>query len=198
MTNSNLSRQEYLSQLENKLMTLPEHERKNAVNYYDNYIASSGDEAITIGKLGAPSEVAADILAGYVKRSNQPPPESRAPKRDPNAWLIFAIIAIFAFPAVIGLGGGLIGVIAGLSGALIAFAVSGFTMIITGAVSVFLSLYVLFQDTGFGLIVAGTGLVLIGLGILFVKLTFAAFSWGISLARKLIRRLQNGRTHSAR
>jgi len=207
MTFPNLSRQEYLSQLESRLMTLPEHERKNALNYYDNHILSSGDEAATIASLGAPSEVAADILASYVKRSNPQPlqgtviMDDEPPKRGfnlQNHWWILLIIGVLAFPAIVGLGGGLIGLIAGIGGALIAIAVSGFTMIATGTVSVILSVFVLFQDVGFGLIAAGTGFVLIGIGILFVKLTFAVFGWAITLIRKTVRRLQNGRTHSAR
>lgn len=213
-----LSKLEFLSQLENKLAVLPENERRNALDYYDNFISASADEGATIASLGAPGEVAADILAGYVKKSSHAAPIPNAPPtphfessgtsatpvaekcRSRNWWLI-AILIIFS-PAIIGLvvgvGGGLFGLVAGLASAIFAFAVSGFTFIATGIASVVFSVFIFFQDAGFGLLSAGTGLMLIGIGILLVMLTVSIAKWIISLIKTIVRRLQNGRVKTTR
>lgn len=200
MTNSQFTKQEYLNQLENKLSVLPENERRNAIYYYNKYITDSNDEAATIAKLGTPSDVASEILAGYVKRGSQPPPvstfdtsDSSLRKRITDNWWLLIILAIFAGPVLLGIGGGILGIITGIGAALFAFAVSGVTMVATGAVSIVLSVFILFQDIGFGLITAGSGFVLVGVGILLVQLAIAVFKWMLSVARKILRRLQNGR-----
>jgi len=202
MTQSDLSRQEYLAQLESKLTALPESDRKSAFVYYDNYIQSSEDEAATMAKLGAPGEVATDILASYIRRQNQPHPQTthstpgKEKRHKHNLWWVYLIIGIFLFPVIIGLAGGVFGITVGVGGALFAFLASGFTMVITGAASLILSVFVMFQDVGFGFITAGTGLVLIGIGIFFIQLTLSIVNWFIKIVRKTVRRYQNGRTSS--
>jgi len=224
MSTSPLTKPEFLSQLESKLMVLPDNERKNALDYYDKFIESSTDQAAAIAGLGAPGEVAADILASYVKREshatpvpNTPTPESggishtpvappphppvHTPVRRSNYWWIIAIVGILAAPAlfgvVIGLGGGLFGLFVGLWSIIFAFAVSGVVFLATGAASLALSIFIFFQDTGFGLQAAGMGLVLMGCGILFIKLTVAIARWLISLVKWGIAKIR-GRFHNER
>jgi uncharacterized membrane protein len=217
---STLTRLEFISRLESKLMVLPENERKNAVNYYSNFIQNAEDESAVIANLGEPSEIAADILASYVKRQSMSAPVPNAPRegdgfshapaseapfeerrerRRRNWWLI--ILAIFAAPVLIsvatGVGGGLIGLFVGLLSAIFAFAVSGVTFLATGAASLFLSVFIFFQDTGFGLLAAGIGFVLVGCGILLLQLTVSIAKWIIGLVKNLIRRLRHGRIKTA-
>jgi len=213
MSASYLTRAEFISQLESKLMVLPDNERQNAIDYYDNFIKNTEDEGATIASLGTPGEIAADILASYVKRESQPAPVanssfhgggvSHAPvtedtfatakKSNSRNWWLIAIIAIFAIPLVAGVGGGLIGIFAAIWSIVFAFAVSGITFIATGIASAFLSIFIFFQDTGFGLLAAGMGLILIGCGIFFMKLTVSIAKWIIALVKNIFRRLQNGR-----
>ena len=202
---TNLTKQEYLLQLESKLTALPERERTNALNYYRDYLSNTEDEAAAIANLGTPGDVAAEIFASYVKRAAQEPPQptapapsvSRAPgyseERSGLPWWLIVVIAIFAAPVIIGLGGGLFGILVGIGASVIAFVASGFAMLITGAASVALAIPVMFQDTGFGLLVAGSGLVLLGLGILLFQLAAFICSGIFSLIQYVIRRLRHGR-----
>jgi len=219
-----LTKLDFISQLESKLMVLPENERQSALDYYSNFISNAGDESATIAGLGAPSEVAADILASYVKRESQAAPVPNAPhhtsggtshaphptveatpiyptKERSRHWWLIIVLGIFAAPILIGLvagvGGGLIGIIAALFSVVVAFAVSGITFVATGAASLVLSVFILFQDAGFGLLSAGIGLVFIGLGILLIKLTVSIAKWIIAGIKSIVRRLKNGRVKTA-
>lgn len=205
-----LTKAEFLSQLEGRLTALPANERKNALDYYDSYLSNAEDpNALSqkIANLGTPGDVAAEIFASYVKRGNQIPPQSamsstptmssmtsaHPAKRRGLPWWLIVILAVFALPLIIGLGGGLFGVLVGIGASVLAFVVSGFAMLATGAVSIVLAIPVLFQDTGFGFLVAGAGLVLLGLGILFFKLAAIICSGIFYLIQIAIRRLRHGR-----
>jgi len=212
------TKMEYLHELERKLAVLPEAERQSALQYYENHIAASEDEAAAIAGLGAPSEIAAEVLASYVKRGNGAPPPSHAPHVAPSPppmgmgampmhervhrsifshWWVILIIAIVGLPVIIGVGGGLFGLTVGIGSGLFAFFVSGFAMAITGVVSIVLSIFILFQDFGFGLLTAGSGLVLLGIGIFFIRLAVCIFKCIAKLIQKLVRRMQNGRPKHA-
>jgi len=205
---TNLTKQDYLLQLESKLVALPERERANALSYYESYLSNAEDEAAAIANLGTPGDVAAEIFASYVKRGNQAPPtpaasaatampHAHSTRRSGLPWWLFVIIAVIAAPLVIGLGGGLLGVLGGIGAAVIAFAASGFAMFATGAASIVLAIPVMFQDTGFGLLVAGTGLVFLGIGILFFKLAALICNGVFYLIQKAIRSIRHGRTKTA-
>ena len=212
------SKHEFLSVLETKLAVMPENERQNALDYYNRFISESADEGAAIANLGSPGEVAADILASYLKKESHaaPIPNGPAPSHLASAyagpapaaeskpsrnWWLIAILAVLGAPIIIGLtvgiGGGLFGLFMGLVSIVIAFAVSGFTFIATGVASLVFSVFIFFQDTGFGLLSAGAGLMMIGLGILLVKLTVYTAKWIFSLIKTLVRRLQNGRIKTA-
>lgn len=212
---TNLTKQEYLQQLEGKLAALPERERTNAINYYQSYLADDDDAVLSqkIASLGTPGDVAAEIFASYVKRANQTPPQptaaataavpsmSHAPvhsaARSGLPWWLIIVIVIFASPVLIGLAGGAFGILTGIGAAVIGFAASGFAMFLTGAASIVLAIPVMFHDTGFGFLVAGSGLVLLGLGILFFKLAALICSGIFSLIQYVIRRLKHGRVKTA-
>ena len=188
MTNSNLTRQEYITQLEEKLNALPESERKNALNYYDSHIKESEDETAAIEKLGSPSDVAANILSSYVKRSSQAPPQPvagaayDAPPAKGTNWLLIVLLAIFGLP-LIGLGFGAIGLTIGLGGGIFGIFIGGVSVLITGIASLVLSLPIFFQDPGFGLLASGLGLFFIGLGTLWVMLMVMLVKWLIQLIK---------------
>ena len=209
-----LTKAEFLSQLESRLTALPANERKNALDYYDSYLSNVEDPGALsqkIANLGTPGDVAAEIFASYVKRGNQIPPQpamSSTPtmssmptahpaKRSGLPWWLIVILAVFALPLIIGLGGGLFGVLVGIGASVLAFVVSGFAMLATGVASIVLAIPVLFQDTGFGFLVAGAGLVLLGLGILFFKLAAIICSGIFYLIQIAIRRLRHGRVNAA-
>jgi len=186
MENQNLTRLEYMTKLEEKLSTLPEIERKNALNYYDNHIKESANEAEAIEKLGSPAEVAASILSSYVARANQAPPVSAHPASAGSAskntkWIWIIVLAVLFSPVLLGLAGGLIGVTVGLGGGAVGIVAGGASMILGGLASLILAIPIMFQDFGFGLVAGGTGLLLIGVGIIFVVLIVMLVKWVVGL-----------------
>ena len=58
-----MNRNEFLRQLERLLCDIPENERREAIEYYQNYFEDAGPEkeAQIIEELGSPQEVAASI-----------------------------------------------------------------------------------------------------------------------------------------
>jgi len=203
-----LTKLEFIDQLSSKLEVIPINERENILAYYSNHIQNSEDEITAINSLGTPSEVAAEILASYVKKVSHAPHGVPAPNsssyqeghkvpRDKRrlGWPII-ILLIVASPAIIGLvfglGGGLIGLFAGLWAIIFSIAVSGFAFVATGLAGAVLSVPILFQDAGFGLLSAGMGLVLIGIGIYLIILTISIGKWLISLAQTLIGKFTRG------
>ena len=59
-----MTKYEYLAELERLLSALPEQERRDAMNYYEEYFVSAGPEkeAEAIHELGTPQQVARKIL----------------------------------------------------------------------------------------------------------------------------------------
>ena len=56
-----MKKYEYLSELEKRLSALPEAERRDALNYYEEYFDAAGtdNEDATAAELGDPAEAAA-------------------------------------------------------------------------------------------------------------------------------------------
>jgi len=188
----NLSREDYLTLLESKLQALPAKERTGALTYYSNFIQNAADENAAMAELGTPADLATDILTSYVKKAaSAPKPPALHPVREgiTQYWWLLIILAVFAAPVLIGLGGGLFGLLVGLAAAIFSFAVSGVAFLITGFVSVILSLFVLVQNVGFGMLTAGTGFVFIGLGILLIALMVAITKGIFALLQSLFRRI---------
>jgi len=200
-----MTKQEFLTQLGEKLSAMPERERNGIVDYYDSHIQASndGDEADIIAKLGSPSDVAAEVLAAYVKKmeTKSVPPHPQKPdfKRPSYWWAVVVLLIIFS-PAIIGLtvglGGGVIGLGAGVFSVVVAFAATGVSFIGVGLASAALSIPIFFSDAGFGLLSLGIGFVLVGCGILLIKLTILIAKWMISLVQMIIEKIfGRGRRH---
>lgn len=114
-----MKKYEYLSELEKRLSALPEAERRDALNYYEEYFDAAGtdNEDATAAELGDPAEAARKILEGEgltpddaapgkppltPPTAPEPPaadPQPVPPRRSPKAktmWLIFAIVIVAA------------------------------------------------------------------------------------------------------
>ncbi len=78
-----MTRTEYLKSLEKLLAALPETERRDALDYYDEYFDAAGAdrEAATIAELGTPEEVAQKILEGqsFVPAETPSAPDNSIP-----------------------------------------------------------------------------------------------------------------------
>lgn len=80
-----MTREEFLVKLEQALAALPYAERRDALNYYEEYFDSAGpkNEAQTIADLGSPEEVARSILESSAEpeQPQQPEPPKKSAKK---------------------------------------------------------------------------------------------------------------------
>lgn len=96
-----MTRQEYMQQLAALLAAMPEAERRDALDYYEEYFDAAGPEkeAQTIQELGSPQNVAEKIWEGTRAQSGTPMPDSSMPeqgsrRRKSPVWIVLAILAI--------------------------------------------------------------------------------------------------------
>lgn len=212
-----MNRVEFMQQLERLLLDIPEHDRLDAIAYYNDYFNEAGpeNEVNVLRELGSPERVASIIKAdlniagnekveyteqGYSDGRNGVNPNTPATKRKRiNLPLpLVIVILVFASPLLLGIGGGLLGGIVGLFGGLIGIIAGGFGMLISGIVSLISGIIRLMVAPVEGLVVIGTGSLVTALGILFVLLfTLCVFKWFPKIFRNVINWIQN-RIHGMR
>ena len=96
-----MTRQEYMQQLAALLAAMPEAERRDALDYYEEYFDAAGPEkeAQTIQELGSPQNVAEKIWEGTGAQTGTPMPDNSMPeqgsrRRKSPVWIVLAILAI--------------------------------------------------------------------------------------------------------
>lgn len=96
-----MTRQEYMQQLAVLLAAMPEAERRDALDYYEEYFDAAGPEkeAQTIQELGSPQDVAEKIWEGTGAQPGTPMPDNSMPeqgsrRRKSPVWIVLAILAI--------------------------------------------------------------------------------------------------------
>lgn len=96
-----MTRQEYMQQLAALLAAMPEAERRDTLDYYEEYFDAAGPEkeAQTIQELGSPQNVAEKIWEGTGAQSGTPMPDNSMPeqgsrRRKSLVWIVLAILAI--------------------------------------------------------------------------------------------------------
>ena len=96
-----MTRQEYMQQLAALLAAMPEAERRDALDYYEEYFDAAGPEkeAQTIQELGSPQNVAEKIWEGTGAQFGTPMPDNSMPeqgsrRRKSLVWIVLAILAI--------------------------------------------------------------------------------------------------------
>ena len=96
-----MTRQEYMQQLAALLAAMPEAERRDALDYYEEYFDAAGPEkeAQTIQELGSPQNVAEKIWEGTGAQFGTPMPDNSIPeqgsrRRKSPVWIVLAILAI--------------------------------------------------------------------------------------------------------
>ena len=96
-----MTRQEYMQQLAALLAAMPEAERRDALDYYEEYFDAAGPEkeAQTIQELGSPQNVAEKIWEGTGAQPGTPMPDNSMPEqgsrhRKSPVWIVLAILAI--------------------------------------------------------------------------------------------------------
>ncbi len=96
-----MTRQEYMQQLAALLAAMPEAERRDALDYYEEYFDAAGPEkeAQTIQELGSPQDVAEKIWEGTGAQPGTSIPDNSMPeqgsrRRKSPVWIVLAILAI--------------------------------------------------------------------------------------------------------
>lgn len=96
-----MTRQEYMQQLAVLLAAMPEAERRDALDYYEEYFDAAGPEkeAQTIQELGSPQNVAEKIWEGTGAQPGTSMPDNSMPEqgsrcRKSPVWIVLAILAI--------------------------------------------------------------------------------------------------------
>ena len=200
-----MTRVEFMQQLERLLADIPENDRLDAIEYYNNYFDEAGaeNEAQVIRELGSPGRVAAIIKADYEGNNGE---EREVPAGDEKGyhppkqkrsipWPLIIVLLVFASPVLVGVGGGILGGLVGVLGALlgiavaviacaVAFVVAGIVLFVVGIVRVFLMPVE-------GLITIGLGSLMLAIGILFTLLfIWCAFKWIPALFRGCVNLFQ--------
>lgn len=174
-----MNKKEFLKQLEQLLLDIPESERREAVEYYENYFEDAGPEMEQkiIEELGSPQEVAASIkknLFGeeedFVKRENPGRPyQTQENKTTRN--LLITVIVILTFPIWIGIAGAAFGLLEGGIACIFAIAVTGIVLVgvflVVGIILAVIGIANLF--TGFpagGLVLLAVGMFLLAIAVL--------------------------------
>ena len=175
-----MNRNEFLRQLERLLCDIPENERREAIEYYQNYFEDAGPEkeAQIIEELGSPQEVAASIkrnLFGedyedydFVKeKKHQNAYENQQNKTTRN--IVLAVIIVLTFPLWIG-------ILASAFGILIA----GIAVVFAAAVSIIAVVFCFFVMgfvlCGIGMVNLFTGFPAVGLVLTAVGMFLLAFA----------------------
>ena len=210
-----MNRIDFMAQLKRLLSDVPESDRNDAIAYYNDYFDEAGadNEAQVIQELGNPGKVAAMIRAslrssdnsrgeytetGYQEagtKANRQTPVARYEgtnqRRGGGKLALIIILAVFASPFIIGIGGGalglLIGLIAGLFGIVIALfgaAIAGLVAGIIGIVTGFIEVFVN----------PATGLLMIGGGLISVAVTLSIICLAIWLGFKIVPKIFRGIT----
>ena len=93
-----MTRQEYMQQLAALLAAMPEAERRDALDYYEEYFDAAGPEK-EVQELGSPQNVAEKIWEGTGAQFGTPMPDNSMPeqgsrRRKSPVWIVLAILAI--------------------------------------------------------------------------------------------------------
>lgn len=210
-----MNRVEFMQQLERLLADIPENDRLDAIEYYNNYFDEAGpeNESQVIRELGSPGRVAAIIKADSnaaggqhttyteheTEKPNMPARKEKgyhAPKQKRNIpWPLIIVLLVFASPVLIGVGGGLLGGIVGVLGALFGIAVAviacGVAFLVAGIVCFVVGIIRAFISPVEGMITMGVGSLLLALGILLTLLfIWCAFKWIPALFRGCVNLFQ--------
>lgn len=169
-----MTKAQFMKQLEDKLSSLPESEKSDALNYFEEYFADSPkSEDEIVSELGSPAIIAKQILAEY--KLNAVDEMKPSPKKSFSAvWVV--LLAIFAipigFPLVMALLAVAFAVIVSIFAIVFSLFVSGIACLISGVATIAISVPIMFSNFFVAIGIFGSGLVAIGLGILLITGTY--------------------------
>lgn len=188
-----MNRARFIKELERLLLDLPAGERKEALQYYNDYFDDAGpeNEAQVIRELGSPAQVAKTIREGmsengeYTERGYedarfrnpqeispgyQEAPFQKRKSQDPWKLLCILLLCFLLFPVVVPIFVVLLVVVLsvfiGMIGILIGAVVVAVAFPIAGIVLIGFAVYNLFLFPSVGITLGGVGCLLLSVGIL--------------------------------
>lgn len=179
-----MSRKEFMEQLEELLKDIPDNEREEALQYYNDYFDDAGaeNEAEVIRDLGSPEQVAQKLKAGLGELASVGTPEpgqgdrkeeeKEKTKKEAGFWKILSIVllCILAAPVVLPLAGGLllaaVTVVLALFGAIAGIVLAGFAILLAGIAVLGVGIVQTFATPAIGIAAAGVGCVVAAVGVL--------------------------------
>ncbi len=197
-----MSRKEFMERLEELLKDIPDNEREEALQYYNDYFDDAGmeNEAEVIRDLGSPEQVAQKLKAGLGELASVGTPEpgqgerkeveKEKTKKEAGFWKILSIVllCILAAPVVLPLAGVLllaaVTVVLALFGAIAGIVLSGFAILLAGIAVLGVGIVQTFATPAIGIAAAGVGCVVAAVGVL---LSFATVWCCIRVIPWLIR-----------
>ena len=175
-----MNRNEYMAALRRALAGLPEEERASALRYYEEYFDDAGpeNEHKAIDGLGAPEQVAAQILADYRELTAVPPQgrdaDSAAAKprrrwRGISPWLLIELVLLaipVGVPLLLGAAATVLGLLVAAAAVVFAFAVViPLALLLAGAMLCGFS-FALWGAPASAVAALGCGVALVALGVL--------------------------------
>lgn len=150
-----MTKEQFLFQLEQKLLDIPEDERAEAMEYYRDYFSDAGpeNEEQVIAELGSPDKVAASIKEGlHAGREDggtvgQPPQmrgaansysqanQGRTRTDSRSKWILIIIVAILTFPVWIGVVGALFGLLVAVIAILLCLVAAAALLAVAGLIA---------------------------------------------------------------
>lgn len=168
-----MNRKQFMDELNRLLMDIPDNERREAIQYYNDYFDDAGEEneAKVIKELGSPQQVAQNIREGMTEGTAEYKNVS-ASGHDTYHWkipgtvLLCILLSPVIIPVVIGLLAAGIGLIFGIFGILIGVIAAGAAFLIAGIATLIFGIIKMFALPALGIAVGGIGCLLFGAGIL--------------------------------
>ncbi len=208
-----MSRVEFMNQLKNLLWDIPEWEREEALNYYEDYFDDAGaeNEAQVIAALGSPEKVAEIIKeglkedaaqqgefsetgysgygdvskneVGHYERRGKQKFSDRMKNLGTGGWILILILAIFALPILGPVG---IGIISAVFGILAAAAAVLFALCIVGIALLVGGASVFAAAIGCLFVTPAVGIMLFGLALLLIGIGILLTVLGIWVVTKVL------------
>lgn len=200
-----MNRIEFMTELAALLQDVPVEERKEAMQYYNDYFDDAGEEEKDVVKeLGSPAKVAENIKkdlgiqteipsggaqntganhtgAQDARAQNNGTQNVGTQEQSNHIWkiVLIVLVVIFGLPLLLGIGGGVLGLLAGIIATVFSVILTAVLVVVSGVLAVVSGIALLIAEPAVGLALIGGGLIAGVCGViasvLLVKLCMIAF-----------------------
>lgn len=200
-----MNRIEFMTELAALLQDVPVEERKEAMQYYNDYFDDAGEEEKDVVKeLGSPAKVAenikkdlgiqTEIPSGGAQNTGANHTGAQDTRAQDNGaqnvgtqgqsnhiWkiVLLVLVVIFGLPLLLGIGCGVLGLLAGIIATVFSVILTAVLVVVSGVLAVVSGIALLIAEPAVGLALIGGGLIAGVCGViasvLLVKLCMIAF-----------------------